>query len=386
MFEINDHQRIVALLAESGINRQQAELILSPVEIRAIRLKRIPDSSVELLQQEMSKLGGVAVGWRDQFLKQNLGDVLLLGTRHIYAALADRLAESPPTDSLADELRLLLQEKPATGVMELPHGRNLTWGKKTLIMGIINRSPESFAENHRQENTAQALRRTLELVEEGADIIDIGGCSSRPGAEFVSLEEERRRVLPLVEALARHDVIISVDTFRAAVAADAIAGGAHMINNIGEWSLDPELLPVLAEHNCPVVLMHNRMHIRHVSSGDLIGDMIADLDAAITRAEAEGLKRDRIIVDPGVGFGPAGAEDRMIVKQLRAFRRWGLPILVGLSRKRFIGAEAGLLPQERLEGSLAAQTLAIANGAHILRVHDVQAARRAAEVADAILH
>lgn len=385
IIEIRDRHEAAALLESLGASPEAWRYMLPKTEFRALRLKDLSAPAANILKQEMLARGGEAVVWREAVLGTGRGDVLLLGTRRQYERLVAKLQGQPfGLAQLAQEIPGLLAERGAAE-MELPHGRKLKWGQRTIIMGILNRSPESFAAAGPPESEAEAVARARAMIAEGADIIDVGGNSSRPGGAFVDAAEESRRVLPLVKALAGEDIIISVDTFRAGLAEAAIDAGAHIVNNIGMWELDPALLPLLAARGWPVVLMHNRMHIQRQPADDIIGAMMAELRAALAQAEDAGLPAEKIIIDPGFGFGAGGAEDRQILRQLRAFTGLGRPLLAGLSRKRFLGGEQGLPPSERLEGTLAAMTLAIAAGADILRVHDVTAAARAAAVCDAVL-
>ncbi|MDO4540096.1 MAG: dihydropteroate synthase [Syntrophomonadaceae bacterium] len=385
IIEIRNQREAVRLLEQLGASRQSWRYMLPKADFLALRLKSIGAPAANIIKQEMLARGGEAVVWREAVLGKGEGDILLLGTRQHYELLLTKLKGQPfGLAAMAQEIKNLLTERKAF-VMSLPHGRELAWGSGTLLMGIINRSPESFAHGGRRESKAEAFKRALTMVNDGADVIDVGGNSSRPGGTFVSAAEERRRVLPLVKALSQEGVIVSVDTFRAEVAEAAIDAGAHIINNIGMWQLDSGLLPLLARYGCPTVLMHNRLHVEFYPGEDVIGAMIDDLQKAVAQAAEAGLPAEKIILDPGFGFGLGGEEDRQILRQLKAFTGLGRPLLAGVSRKRFVGQERGLPPEERLEGSLAAMTLAINAGADMLRVHDVAAARRTANVCDEVL-
>jgi dihydropteroate synthase len=269
--------------------------------------------------------------------------------------------------------------------MQLAHGRSLELGKKTLIMGILNVTPDSFSDGGRFFNPNYAVEHALQMVEDGADIIDVGGASSRPNSIMVDENEELRRILPVVKKLAEKDVLLSVDTFRARVAEEALAQGAHLINDIGSFEMDPELLKVLCRWQVPVVLMHNRMQVKPGEVyDDLIADIMMDLEQSIAKAVAAGLKEELIIIDPGLGFGKNPGENRLLIKRLRDFRKMGRPILIGASRKNFIGKTLNLEIDERLEGSLAIVAISIMNGADIVRVHDVKESARVARMTDAV--
>jgi dihydropteroate synthase len=282
---------------------------------------------------------------------------------------------------------------------------NLDWGARTYVMGIINVTPDSFSADglvRTGSDVAEAvLAQARRCEEEGADILDIGGESTRPGAQPIALAEELQRVVPAVRAAARHvHLPISVDTYHAEVAAAALDAGAHMINDIwglrtpaGDWN--EQLAALAAARGVPIVLMHNRRaqatvgalggHYQAVEYADLIGDIIAGLRERATYAETRGILRERIIIDPGLGFGKTPEQNLQIMRRLGEFRALRLPLLVGASRKSFIGLPLGLPPHERDEGTAATTALAIAAGADIVRVHNVKMNVRAARITDAIV-
>jgi len=266
-----------------------------------------------------------------------------------------------------------------------PH--TLSLGSRTLLMGILNVTPDSFSDGGKYVDPEKAIARALQMAEEGADIIDIGGVSSRPGAELASEAEELRRVMPVVRALANEGLILSVDTFRARVADEVLAAGAHIINDIGTMMLDPDLIEVVSRWQAPYVLMHNHLQIKaDVKYQNLIEDIKRELVEAMDKAVGAGLPLNRIIIDPGIGFGKSPAQNRLIIKRLADFQTLGRPILVGASRKSFIGHTLDLDVEERVEGSLAVAALAVVNGAHILRVHDVKASKRVVLMTEAVMN
>ncbi len=270
-------------------------------------------------------------------------------------------------------------------VIPLAHGRSLEIGQRTLIMGILNVTPDSFSDGGRFFDAGRAVAHALEMAEAGADIIDIGGASSRPDSMMATESEEMQRILPVIRQLASHNLILSVDTFRGSVAEAALAQGAHIINDIGNFEMDPDILEVLIKWKAAVVLMHNRLQIRQGEKyQDIVADISAELRQAIATAVNAGLNEERIIIDPGLGFGKTPAENLLLIKRLHDFRSIGRPILLGASRKRFIGHILNLDSGERLEGSLAAAVIGIMNGANIVRVHDVKETKRAAVIADAV--
>ncbi len=259
----------------------------------------------------------------------------------------------------------------------LPHG-TLDFGRP-LVMGIVNATPDSFSDGNGHVGTAECVQRALRMVAEGADIIDVGGESTRPGALPTDREEELRRVVPIVRSLAgRIDVPISIDTRKPEVAAAAIEAGASMINDVSGLS-DPAMVDIATQYGVPVVLMHmlgDPSTMQAVVEANSYEDVIADImwfwEERMEMAESRGLGRDRIILDPGIGFGKLMEHNLEILDRLREMRCAGRPLLVGASRKGFIGRITGEPPAERLGGSLAAAALAALHGANIIRVHDVR--------------
>jgi dihydropteroate synthase len=258
-------------------------------------------------------------------------------------------------------------------------------------MGILNITPDSFSDGGEFLNHDRALDHARRMMEEGADIIDVGGESTRPGAQPVSLEEERRRVIPLIEKFAsRVDVPISIDTTKAGVAREALEAGAVMINDISALRFDMEMAPLASEHGVPIILMHMRgtpqTMQQHVVYDPLMSEIYSFLKERIAYAESVGIDSQKIIVDPGIGFGKSVPDDNLkIIKNLSFLKDLEKPILVGPSRKAFIGSVLELGVEEREEGTAAAISLAISNGANIVRVHDVKRMKRVVKMVDAIM-
>jgi dihydropteroate synthase len=257
-------------------------------------------------------------------------------------------------------------------------------------MGIVNVTPDSFSDGGAFAGTEAAIEHGLRLAAEGAAILDVGGESTRPGAGPVPEAEELRRVLPVIRGLAaRAGVPVSVDTTKAAVAEAALAAGATIVNDVSALRFDPRLGELAARAGAALVLMHMRGEPRTMQEdpryGDLLGEVVAELAAGVARAAAAGIGQERIIVDPGIGFGKALEHNLELLDRLDALTILGRPILVGPSRKAFIGRILDLPASERIEGTIAACCLAAARGAHLVRVHDVGAVRRALRVCDAIL-
>jgi dihydropteroate synthase len=269
--------------------------------------------------------------------------------------------------------------------------RQLELGKRTLIMGVLNVTPDSFYDGGCYYRTRKAIDRGLEIEDEGADILDIGGESTRPPhlSELQS-SEEARRVLPVIETLQKRlSIPISIDTYKADVAQDAIAAGAEMVNDIGGLRFDRALAPVIAEAQVAVVLMHSRgsstaMH-GLPASRNIVRTVVSGLQRTIRRARRAGIPLNRMVIDPGIGFGKQPTECVKLLSHLEALKPFHLPVLVGVSRKSFLGQILNVPVERRLLGSLAAAAFAVVKGTHILRVHDVKETLQVVKVCDALI-
>ena len=255
-------------------------------------------------------------------------------------------------------------------------------------MGVLNVTPDSFSDGGKFYEPEKAVRHGLEMIGEGADFIDVGGESTRPGSESVSVDEEVRRVVPVIERLAREtDIPISIDTYKSAVAERALDAGAVMVNDISGLHFDPQLADVVSKHGASLVLMHIRGEPKTMQQNpeyeNVVEEIGAYLQEGIRLAENKGI--EQIIVDPGLGFGKNLSHNVEIIRKLSEFQRFDYPVLVGPSRKSFIGMILDVPVEERLEGTAAAVAVSIMNGANIVRVHDVKLMKRVVKVVDAIV-
>lgn len=276
------------------------------------------------------------------------------------------------------------------------------WGRRTYIMGILNVTPDSFSGDglaRAQDPITAAVAQARQMLLDGADILDVGGESTRPGSSPVSAQEEIRRVVPVIRALqAETDAVISIDTSKAAVAQAALAAGADIINDVWGLRADPDLARVAAELDAPVILMHNRSKREHVSIDpalggryvgieydDLIEDIKRELGICLDIAHRAGIPDEKITLDPGVGFGKTVEQNLEIIDRLDEIKAMGYPLLLGTSRKSFIGYTLDLPPEQRAEGTAATTAIGIDRGADIVRVHDVLINARVARMTDAIV-
>ena len=351
----------------------------------AFAVRGLAADETRVLEREMRRLGG-------EVLSSLNGDrVVLLGPLSAFAELPSRLvAWGRRTEALGASLQEALAGKGGHAQPVSARGRRLEFGARTLVMGVVNVTPDSFSGDGLAglpDADERAVALAVAMAAAGADIIDIGGESTRPHSTPVTEEQELSRVLPVLRSVVEQvEVPVSIDTRKARVAAAAIEAGAHIVNDI--WGLrgDPEMAAVVAgAPGVAVVCMHNQQGTAYL--GDVVEEVATVLRQSLVAAEKAGIESERVIVDPGLGFGKTPAHNIELLRRLRELRGLARPVLVGASRKSTIGLLLdGAPPDQRLEGSLALAVLAAANGADIVRVHDVAATVRALRVGDAVVH
>ena len=293
-----------------------------------------------------------------------------------------------------------MQKNPLTrsyNVLDLSVGGvTLLLSSRTHIMGVLNVTPDSFSDGGRfilpggLPDYSLAIESALKMAEDGADIIDVGGESTRPGSDRISLDEELRRVIPVIEGIRRHSkVVISIDTYKSGTALEAVRAGACIVNDISGGLMDPEIVKAAADTGAAFIIMHMQGTPADMQAGprydNVVPEVCAYLDGRARHAASLGIPEDKILVDPGIGFGKTISHNLALIGGISGIALLGYPVVLGVSRKAFIGKLTGAPEKERLEGTIAASVLGIAGGANILRVHDVLAAKRAAIVADAVL-
>ena len=355
-----------------------------------LKVEGIEPRTANLLKQEMLSLGGdVAVDGRGLDCSTKQTDALLMGTQKHFEKLILKLDQYPDLNPLGQSVKETLKNISKTQYSIRCRKRTLTLGKRTLLMGVLNVTPDSFSDGGLFFDKDKAISHGLRMVEEGADIIDVGGESTRPGSKPIELEEELRRVIPVIESIAKEvDVPISIDTYKSTVAQRATEAGAEIVNDISGLNFDPDLAKVAAKGNIPLILMHIRgtpeTMQKNVHYDSIFSEILQYLKDSIQRAESAGLDPRQIIIDPGIGFGKTVEDNLLIIKNLHEFRILGKPILLGTSRKGFIGKILNTKIEDRLEGTLSSMAIGVLNGAHIIRSHDVHQAKKAIAVADAI--
>jgi dihydropteroate synthase len=259
----------------------------------------------------------------------------------------------------------------------------LDLSKKTQIMGILNVTPDSFSDGGKFNNVTQAIDQVAKMIHAGADIIDIGGESTRPGAPKIALDEELTRVIPIIESVSsRFDIPLSIDTYKAEVARQAVASGATIINDVWGAKADDQMAHVAAKAQVPIILMHNRVDRNY---SNFMNDVILDIQESISIVRQAGVSNEQIIIDPGVGFAKSFEQNLLVMREVDQLVALGYPVLLATSRKSVIGNTLELPPEERVEGTIATVCLGISLGCQLVRVHDVQEVARAAKMMDTIL-
>lgn len=388
---VEDEEDARSEILRLGADPAGAERMAAKMVRRLVKLTGVPCRAANILKQEMLSLGGDAAVARGSVACTVADtDVILIGSLKKLRLLSRRLVHQPfGLAELAGELTALLQR------LDLPRrelfGRSCRLDlERPLIMGVLNVTPDSFSDGGRYTSLERALQRGREMAEAGADMIDVGGESTRPGAEAVLPEEEAERVVPVIEALRREvGLPLSIDTSKAGVARAAVAAGADFINDISGLRFDPQMAETAAESGAGLFLMHTRGRPDRMQQDtgydDLVGEVLACLQQSVDEALAAGVAEDKVAVDPGVGFGKSPEGNLEILRRLREFQSLGRPLLLGTSRKSFIGKVLDQPdPERRLFGTLATVALGVERGANIFRVHDVRPAKETALTAWAV--
>ncbi|MCX7920783.1 MAG: dihydropteroate synthase [Clostridia bacterium] len=352
----------------------------------AIKLENVNTYAANIIKQEMLGKGGdAAVNKGVVNCRVEKSDVLVMGTYSQLNKLIYKLGMQPGIlKEIAIEIQRILEGLDKGKPEAFECGKfKLAIGEKTYVMGILNVTPDSFSDGGRFNSIESAVKKAKEMVQEGADIIDVGGESTRPGHEPINALEEIGRVAPVIERLVREiDVPISVDTSKAVVAEKALQAGAHIVNDVWGMQKDPAIAEVVSRFGAGVVMMHNQDDRNY---SDLMGDIIKFLRKSIEIAEKAGIGRESMAIDPGIGFGKGLEHNLEVMRRLRELNTLNLPVLLGTSRKSMIGNILDLPVTERLEGTAATVTLGIASGVDIIRVHDVKEMARVARMTDAMV-
>jgi len=362
---------IKELLKKMGCDKRGIEIMTPKADMILISAKNLDPRGANILKQEFLSAGGeVAVPWEALDLSEMKSDILMMGTPSQYERVKKKLQEQPfDLPELADEINAAIENhynKPS-----------LPWShEKCNIMGVLNITPDSFYDGGEYDRVEKAVERGISMADEGADIIDIGGESTRPGSKRISSEKELERILPVIEELnERLEIPISVDTYKPEVAEEAVKAGADLVNDV--FGLRKEgMAEKISELGVPIIIMHMQGSPKNMQDSpryeDVIDDIITYFYERIKFAKENGIKEKNIILDPGIGFGKKLQHNLEIIRRLEEFCSLGHPILLGASRKSFLGEILGKGADKRLYGSLAVSALASEKGVSILRVHDVR--------------
>jgi dihydropteroate synthase len=394
IINIKDSAEAIAVFKKIGVDPYGIDAMTPKTINLNILIEKQPCKIANIIKQEMLSLGGdAAVARGSVACSIDSSRILIIGTIKQITAMAKKIEKQPfGLNKLAQDILEIITNSGQREYNWKTSRRNIKMGGKTQVMGILNVTPDSFSDGGLFYNQQKAIDHGLQMVDEGADIIDVGGESTRPGAKSISLRDELKRVISVVESLVKQIKIpISIDTTKAGVAVQAIAAGAEIVNDISSLHGDKKMAKTVRDANAALILMHMRGTPPHMQKGDLVynnlmSEIIAYLKKSKDRALAAGIAKESIAIDPGIGFGKTPEDNFRIIRNLAELTELGLPIVIGTSRKSFIGKVLGGEPHQRIEGTAASMTAAIMNGCHIIRVHDVVYMKKVAAITDKILH
>lgn len=376
-------------LKSIGADDEGIKLMAPKMLGRAVKIDGVDARGASILKQDMLSFGGdAALPWDVYSLKKKQVSVILMGTSKQYRRLLNKLRIQPyGLSKLAVQVGRALQNFQSKPTLSI-EGYNFDFSKRTYIMGVLNVTPDSFSDGGKFLKVKDAVKQAKAMEKDGADVIDVGGESTRPGSAKISIQEEKARVIPVLEALKDEvKVPISIDSYKPAVVEAALKTGAGIINDINGLR-DKAMRQVAVKNQVPVIIMHmqgtpQNMQVQP-SYKEVVEDIYNFLEEQSRLVIEEGLDEKKVIIDPGIGFGKTLQHNLEILKRLPEFKSLGFPLLIGTSRKSFIGAVTGAEVNERLFGTIASVSLAAAKGANIVRVHDVAAVKQAVQVVDAI--
>jgi dihydropteroate synthase len=390
---INNKEEAFREFKKIGSTSEGAKIMSDKFLNLAIKVDGVDGRAVNILKQEMlARDGDVAISRNALYSSGEKSGVIIFGTENNIRSLAEKIKLQPfGLKALSLELDDFLGNLGKNKVRNIlkVSKKDFDLKDETLIMGILNSTPDSFFDGGKYLNFNKACERADKIVDEGAHIIDIGGMSTKPGSKPVNINEELERTIPLIHYIKKnHDILISIDTYRSAVAESAVKEGADIINDISGLLMDEKMKETVARLGTSLILMHMKGTPENMQDKPVYEDIIGEIyDFLRTQEEIAlnaGVKPENIIIDPGLGFGKTPEHNFEIIKKLRDFTSLGYPVLAGASRKSFTGLLLNLPPDERLEGSIAAAVLCVLNGAAILRVHDVKETIRAIKLVKAI--
>ncbi len=377
-------------LKKIGVDEACLDSLAEKGAFITIKIEHLNPASCNIIKQSALSVGTDAAVHRDVITgRKEDSDIILFGSHKEIERVARKLSGQPfGLDGVAVALLKQMNGKGKARHFTTSH-RNIKLGERMLIMGILNVTPDSFSDGGKFLEKQKAVERVLQMVEEGADMMDIGGESSRPGADPITIQEEMERVIPVIEAVKQtSDITVSIDTCKSSVAEKALQCGAEIVNDISALRFDGNMVDLVRERKAGVILMHMQGTPKCMQKNPQYDDVIQDiydfLNERATYANERGISKDSIIVDPGIGFGKRLEDNYEILDRIGEFSSLGFPVLVGASRKSFIGKTLDMPVNERIEGSLAACAVALEGGADILRTHDISETKRFVDMFESI--
>jgi dihydropteroate synthase len=394
IIEIKNPDQAVTMLKRIGVDSYGIGAMVPKTINVNILLEKQSCKIANIIKQEMLSLGGdAAVARGSVACSVPTTDVLIMGTIKQVSSLATKIEKQPfGLNIIARHIRETLDNIVRKEFVLKTSRREIVLGRDTKIMGILNVTPDSFSDGGFFYSPGKAIEHGLQMAEEGADIIDVGGESTRPGSRSVPVDVELKRVIPVIKGLIKKVKIpVSIDTKKARVAGQSVDAGAEIINDISALNGDKDMADTIKKKRAALVLMHmkgrpSNMQKRNLEYDNLMGEITNYLKESTEKAMKAGIGKESIIIDPGIGFGKTAQDNYKIINRLSELKALGMPVMIGTSRKSFIGKITGEEPHERREGTAATVTAAIMNGCHIIRVHDVAAMKKVAVVTDAIIH
>jgi dihydropteroate synthase len=394
IIEIKNLEEAAAVFRKIGVDSYGIGAMAQKTININILLEKQPCKIANIIKQEMLSIGGdTAVARGSVACSVPASDILIMGTVKQISSLATKIERQPfGLNLIARNLLEILTNLNKNEFVLKTSRRKIILGRKTLVMGILNVTPDSFSDRGFFCSHEKAIEHGLKMAEEGADIIDVGGESTRPGSASVPVNMELKRVIPVIEGLSNKIKIpISIDTKKSRVARFAVNAGAEIINDVSALNGDRNMAKTVKETDAAVILMHMRGKPENMQKGNLdydnlMGEISDYLIKGTYKALKYGVRKDCIVIDPGIGFGKTPEDNYTIIRNLSELKVLGMPIMIGTSRKSFIGKITGGEPSGRMEGTAATVAAAIMNGCHIIRVHDVAIMKKVAAVTDAIVH
>ncbi|MFQ5906205.1 MAG: dihydropteroate synthase [bacterium] len=389
--KLASHEEVIHEVKRIGVDEYAVPILASKAFALSIKVESLDCAQSNIIKQTALSVGADAAVARPVVTGcSEKTDLILFANQRQIEEITRRLHIQPfGLRDIADGLNRLLDQFSYTHRISLPECE-LDLSDRTYVMGVLNVTPDSFSDGGHHFEFNDAVDWGTRMADDGADIIDIGGESTRPGSDPVTLEEELSRVIPVIEALStKCDVPLSIDTHKSAVASEAIKAGCKIVNDISGLTFDELMAQTVAKKGVGLIIGHIRGTPKNMQQNphydDVMSEIMRELRASIQLAESKGVYPTRIIVDPGIGFGKRLNDNLTIIRRLGELKSLGKPIMVGPSRKSFIGAILNLPVDERLEGTAAAITIAVANGANLVRAHDVKEMKRVCLLADAII-